>query len=136
MNKKQIGNILYWTALAAVVVYFAYSKGWILADFESITPKQAYAMLRDDDNLTLLDVRTPDEFAQEHIEGAKLIPLQVLGENLSQLQTVKNKKIIVYCHSGNRSVAAARILAKNGFLPLSVQGGISAWKDAGLGVVR
>jgi len=136
MTKKQIGNIAYWIALAAIVTYFAYSKGWILADFESITPKQAYAMLKDDDNITLLDVRTPDEFAQEHIEGAILIPLQTLSENLSQLQSVKEKKMIVYCHSGNRSVAAARILVRNGFIPLSVKGGISEWKNEGLSVVR
>lgn len=84
--------------------------------------------------ITLLDVRTPEEFAPEHIAGATLIPVQVLSENLSKLSNVKDKKIIVYCHSGSRSVAASRILAKNGFVPLNITGGITAWKSQGLNV--
>lgn len=136
MTKKQTINILYWTALAAIAFYFAYSKGWILADFESISPKQAYELLHNDDNVTLLDVRTPGEFSQEHIAGATLIPVQMLSENMPMLANVKDKKIIVYCHSGNRSVAASRILVQNGFVPLNVKGGISGWKSEGFEVVR
>jgi rhodanese-related sulfurtransferase len=136
MRKKQISNILYWIAFSAIAIYFAYTKGWILTDFESITPQQAYTLLQNDTNTTLLDVRTPEEFSQEHIEGATLIPLQSLNENLSQLQSVKEKKIIVYCHSGNRSTAASRILVKNGFVPLNVMGGITAWKSSGLSIVK
>lgn len=136
MTKKQLMNILYWSVLAAIVTYFAYSKGWILTDFESLSPKQAYTLLKNDENVTLLDVRTAKEFSQEHIEGAILIPVQELSENLSKLQSVKEKKIIVYCHSGSRSVAASRILVKNGFVPLNIKGGISEWKSEGLIVVR
>ncbi|MFA6143981.1 MAG: rhodanese-like domain-containing protein [Sulfurimonas sp.] len=136
MTKKQITNILYWAAFSAIAIYFAYSKGWIFTDFESISPKEAYSLLKNDTNVTLLDVRTPEEFSQEHIEGATLIPLQSLNENLSQLQSVKEKKVIVYCHSGTRSVAASRILVKNGFIPLNVTGGITAWKSEGLSVVQ
>ena len=136
MTKKQITNILYWAAFSTITIYFAYSKGWIFTDFESISPKQAYSLLKNDTNVTLLDVRTPEEFSQEHIEGATLIPLQSLNENLSQLQSVKEKKVIVYCHSGTRSVAASRILVKNGFIPLNVTGGITAWKSEGLSVVQ
>lgn len=136
MTKKQITNLLYWIALAGIALYFAYSKGWIFADFESISPKQAYALLKNDETVVLLDVRTPEEFAQEHIEGATLIPVQVLHENLAKLQSVKEKKIIVYCRSGSRSVSASRILVKNGFIPLNVSGGISEWKSEGLSVVR
>ncbi len=135
MPKKQLTTLLYWTALAAAILYFAYFKGWILADFESITPQQARELLQQDDNVTLLDVRTPEEFAQEHIEGATLIPVQVLGENLSKLANVKGKQIIVYCRSGGRSVAASRILTENGFVVLNVKGGIGGWKDEGYPIV-
>lgn len=136
MTKKQIINLLYGILFAAIGLYAAYSKGWILADFESITPKQAYSLLQNNETITLLDVRTPEEFAEGHIEGAILIPVQVLNESLSKLQSAKGTKIIVYCHSGNRSVAASRILVKNGFLPLNVKGGISGWKSEGLSVSR
>lgn len=132
MTKKQITNILYYVAIAGVALYLAYIKGWILSDFESISPKQAYELLQKDPNVALLDVRTPEEYATEHITGATLIPVQVLNENLAMLSDVKAKKIIVYCHSGSRSVAASHILVDNGFTPLNVTGGISAWKSEGL----
>lgn len=135
MGKKQILNLLYWVIFALIALYFAYSKGWILADFESITPQQAKIMLEKDENVFLLDVRSKDEFKKESIDGATLIPLQILSKNLSALEGVKNKKIIVYCHSGNRSVAASRILVKNGFIPLNLKGGITQWKNDGFTVI-
>lgn len=134
MTKKQITNIFYYVAIAGIALYFSYMKGWIFTDFESISPKSAYTLLQSDTNVALLDVRTPEEYASEHITGATLIPVQVLGENLSKLSNIKTKKIIVYCHSGARSVAASRLLAKNGFTPLNVEGGISEWKNQGLTV--
>lgn len=134
MTKKQISNILFYFVVVAIATYLMYAKGWILTNFESISPKQAYTLLKNDTNITLLDVRTPDEFSKEHIEGAMLIPVQELSENLLKLD--KEKKVIVYCHSGMRSVTASRILVKNGFTPLNLTGGITAWKDEGLGVVH
>ncbi len=136
MTKKQLTNLLYWTALAAVALYFVYAKGWILAPFQSVSAKQAHELLQREGNVTLLDVRTPEEFAEGHIEGATLLPLQVLESNLAVLANVKEKKIIVYCRSGSRSVAASRILAENGFVPVNVEGGIHAWESEGLEVVR
>jgi len=122
--KKNFTNILYWIAMAGLVIYFAYTKGWILANFESITAQQAQRLLQDDDNVTLLDVRTIEEFKNGHLRNAKLIPLGELEKNLDKLKSDKNKRIIVYCRSGNRSVSASRILEKHGFVPLNVKGGI------------
>lgn len=136
MTKQNITNTLSWLLLAVVVVYFAYSKGWIFAGFESITPKQAQSILENDKNVFLLDVRTEEEFNQGFINGATLIPVQVLAQNLSKIENVKEKKIIVYCHSGNRSVNASRILVQNGFTPLNVTGGITQWKSEGLPTVQ
>jgi rhodanese-related sulfurtransferase len=136
MTRQQITNILSWILLTGVILYFAYAKGWIFAPFESITPQQAHELLQNDPNVTLLDVRTPEEFAEEHIAEATLIPLQILEENIPKLSNAKETKIIVYCRSGTRSVAASRILTENGFDVLNVKGGINGWKDAGYEVVR
>ncbi|MBV5321148.1 MAG: rhodanese-like domain-containing protein [Sulfuricurvum sp.] len=136
MEKKKVLNIVYWLLFIGLVGIFAYTKGWILTNFESITPKQAQELIKTGENVTIVDVRTPDEFTQEHIEGALLIPLQTLDKNLALIAGVKNQKIIVYCHSGNRSVSASRILAKNGFTPLNLKGGISEWKARGLSVIH
>ena len=121
---KNYINILYWIAMAGLLFWFAYSKGWILANFESIDAKQAIHLLENDDNVTLLDVRTIEEYKSGHLRDATLIPLQVLSENLNKLDQSKHKRIIVYCRTGSRSVSASRILEKNGFTPLNVRGGI------------
>jgi len=136
MEKKQLLNLGYWILFIAILGYLAYSKGWIFSNFESITPKEAQALLQSGEKVTLLDVRTPDEFTKEHIEGAILIPLQTLDKNLALIANVKNQKILVYCHSGSRSVSASRLLADNGFTPLNVSGGITEWKAQGLSVTH
>jgi len=131
MDRNKTTNLIYWMVMAGLVVWFAYTKGWILANFESITPAQAITLLEDDDNVTLLDVRTPQEFKGGHLEGATLIPLSRLEENLDKLNPYKGKKIIVYCRSGNRSIAASRILEQHGFTPLNVKQGIVGLIAAG-----
>lgn len=136
MTKKQFLNTLYWVAFIAVALYFAYSKGWILSNFDSITPAQAQELLKEGDNVVVLDVRTPDEFTQAHIQGAVLMPVQLLSQNLSELDDSKNKKILVYCASGMRSVAASRILSENGFTAINLKGGIGQWKSDGFEVVQ
>lgn len=123
---------LFWIVLVVLGIYVLYSKGFIGANFESVSPKIAYEMIeKDESNLTILDVRTPEEFkADGHLVGAKLIPVNQLAKNLTMLD--KSKKILVYCRSGSRSVQASHILEKNGFTPLNMSGGINAWKSAKL----
>ncbi|RLL54731.1 rhodanese-like domain-containing protein [Mariprofundus sp. EBB-1] len=83
----------------------------------------------------LLDVRTSEEYAEGHIAGATLIPIQVLAERLSEVP--KNKQVYVYCHSGARSARASKLLAKHGFRNIeNIMGGIVAWKDAGYPVEK
>ena len=125
-------NILYWIAMAGLLSYFAYVRGWILTDFESISVKQAHTLLQEENNLTLLDVRSPGEFNRGHIKEALLIPVEVLNDRISQLSNEKNTTIIVYCQTGSRSVRASRILLKHGFTPLNVKGGYAVWKEEGL----
>ncbi len=75
---------------------------------------------------TLLDVRQPKEYEIDHISGAKLIPLPVLGDEIHQFDP--GKPIIVYCAIGGRSRAAAQLLSGKGFKEVySISGGINAW---------
>lgn len=134
MTKKQISNTLYTLAFIALGVYFGYSKGWIGSSVVSISPMKVSKLLENDTNVTLLDVRTPQEFASEHIEGATLIPVSDLEQNLDKLQESKDKKILVYCRSGSRSVTASRILLEHGFSPINMSGGINQWKSENLPV--
>jgi rhodanese-related sulfurtransferase len=136
ISPKKITNILYWLAMGAMVLWFAYTKGWILANFQSIDAKIAITLIENDDNVTLLDVRTIEEYKEGHLRDATLIPVQALSQNLSMLKTRKNKKILVYCRSGNRSISASRILEANGFTPINIKGGILSLQSAGVTVVK
>ena len=136
LSRKQYTNILYWLAMASVFFWLAYSKGWILANFPSIDAKQAIYLLENDDNVTLLDVRTIQEYKEGHLHDATLIPLDALSQNLGMLKQDKNKKILVYCRTGSRSVAASRILEKNGFTPINIKGGIMSLEGAGVDIKK
>jgi len=127
-------DLLYYIAMVGLALWYAYSKGWILADFESIEPKQAVTMLQNDDNVTLLDVRTIPEYKEGHLRDATLIPLDKLENNLNKLP--KEKKILVYCRSGNRSIGASRILKRHGYTPVNIKGGIIGLSKTGVEIVK
>jgi rhodanese-related sulfurtransferase len=90
----------------------------------------ADAAARRDAGAFVLDVRQPEEWQQAHIPGATLIPLTELNQRLNEIP--KDKEIVVYCRSGNRSQAAAQTLIDNGFSGVSsMAGGINQWGAAG-----
>jgi len=136
MNKNRFTNILYWIAMAGILLYFSYTKGWILTNFEFISPKQAQVLIEKDQNVTLLDVRTIEEFKEGHIRGATLIPVSKLEASLDKLKNAKSTQIIVYCRSGSRSVAASRILESHGFTPLNVKTGMIGLLGTDLEIVK
>ncbi len=136
MNQNSYINILYWIAMVGIALYFSYTKGWIFADFKFITAQEAALFIKNEQNITLLDVRTRDEFDTGHIKGATLIPLSKLENRLNELEHAKNTNIIVYCRSGSRSVSASRILKKNGFTPLNVKHGMIGLLGTDLEIVR
>jgi phage shock protein E len=84
-----------------------------------------------------LDVRTPGEFNEGHIEGAKLIDLQS-GNFESEIATLdKSKTYAVYCRSGNRSGQAVKVMSDAGFTNLyNLNGGVIDWANAGLPLVN
>ena len=85
----------------------------------------------------LLDVREPTEYAAIHAPNAKLIPLGEVGMRLKEIEAYKDKPIAVICRSGRRSAKAVALLQEAGFKQVSnVQGGIQAWEQAGLAVIK
>ena len=79
----------------------------------------------------MLDVRAPREREQKRIGGSVGMPLNHLGERLSELPT--DRPILVYCAGGYRSSIAASLLARHGFRQVSeIAGGIAAWEAAKL----
>ena len=78
-------------------------------------------MFKPDSAITLLDVRTPGEFARSHIEGFVNIPLDELRDRIDELDSAK--PVYVICQSGLRSYVACRILVGNGFDAYNFAGG-------------
>ena len=73
--------------------------------------------------IQLLDVRTPSEYRNGHIQGAKNVPLNEIARYAPET----NEIVYVICHSGVRSKMAAKKLKKKGYDVVNVQGGMSAW---------
>ncbi len=80
--------------------------------------------------IALIDVRTPQEYMFEHIEGALLLPMPFVKSD--KLPSQEGKRLVMYCGSGMRSDKVARGCLANGVQPVTqMKGGFGAWKQAG-----
>ena len=107
---------------------FAFATGSVMAqtsvDFQNANVSE-FKKLIGTKGTVLVDVRTPGEFAQGHIEGAINIPLSTVSRKLPELD--KEKTYLVYCRSGARSRRASILLSKAGFKVVNLLGGYLAW---------
>ena len=94
---------------------------------QTITATQAKELMADGGAYILADVRTPQEFEEERIAGAVLMPVDQLRERAEAEWPEKDARIFVYCRSGGRSANAAQTLAEMGFLNVYDLGGILDW---------
>ncbi len=102
--------------------------------YKGVTVAEAIKILEDSETF-LLDVRTSGEYQSGHLANATLIPVQEMEQRLAALPSDKERTILVYCRSGNRSVSAAKILGRQGYKKiLNLKGGILEWTRRGLPV--
>ena len=91
-----------------------------------IEPAQVRGLVSLGGKLTIVDVRTPEEFAQGHLDNAILMPLDTLPNTFSSLP--KTGKLVIYCRSGHRSAKAVQFLIEHGYSnAVSMNGGYIAW---------
>jgi rhodanese-related sulfurtransferase len=91
--------------------------------------------LQERDDVVLIDVREPEEYAAGHITGVRLIPMGEVPSRLNEIPT--DKTVIVTCRSGNRSGQITDFLRRNGFTRVhNMQGGLLAWQEAGYPVEK
>lgn len=122
-----MGKYLVIAALAVVGLFiFCFGGGKSgLVSYEELQAKLAKK-----ENFVLLDVRTPEEFAEGHIGGSVLLPYDEVEQKAAGMLPEKEKAIIVYCRSGRRSAIAADALRGLGYKDVKDFGGISRWKGA------
>ena len=95
--------------------------------YRQINMDEAITMMEEESSYIILDVRTPEEFADKHIPGAINIPNETIStEEIPELPD-KDLLILVYCRSGNRSKQASEKLAALGYTNIVEFGGINDW---------
>ena len=100
------------------------------------TPLQATQMINRGKTV-VLDVRSSEEFAAGHVRDAKNIPLADLTNRIGELDKSKSRTVIVVCQTGARADKAVRQLQAAGFEDAhALEGGLAAWKAAGLPVTK
>jgi rhodanese-related sulfurtransferase len=105
------------------------------ASVELLGPEQAQALVATG-NVQVLDVRTPEEYAERHLADASLIDFYAADftDRIGALD--RDTTYVVYCRSGHRSGQATALMAAKGFTAVNdVDGGIIAWEAAGLPVI-
>ena len=101
--------------------------------YVQISMDEAVAMMEEETDYVILDVRTPEEFAQKHIPGAVNVPNEVIGDDEIAELPDKEQLILVYCRSGNRSKQASEKLAALGYTNVYEFGGINDWTGETVG---
>jgi thioredoxin 1 len=121
-------TLLFYLSVSALLLQISCNQ---TATDASLEP-QAFADKIGLPNTYLLDVRTPGEFEEGHIENA--INIDWNGSTFSEqtMRIDKSKTLLVYCQKGGRSAAAASALRKEGFTVFELKGGLSEWRSEGL----
>ena len=113
------------TLLITLMVWFIYRSFAPVKGIKTITTSELKSELKKNGK-QFIDVRTPNEFQANSINGFKNIPLYELQKRANELS--KEKEVLVICQSGMRSSKASKMLKKLGFKHITnVKGGMSAW---------
>ncbi len=97
-----------------------------------ITPAELAARIESGNAPSVLDVRTPGEYAAGHVPGAVNIPHDELAQRLAELDLPKSSEIVVHCESGRRASQAEAVLVEAGFTRVrDLSGHMAAWREGG-----
>jgi len=99
-----------------------------MAEYKIMSPFEFYEETKKGREFTLLDVRTPEEFAGARMDYAINIPIDQLEERIKAV--TRGKPVLCICRTGARSAVAAEILARNGFDAYNLDGGMVDWNIA------
>jgi len=126
------------TWLSLVTVLLVSCASGLPQQGNKIGVEEAAKWVADNPQVQVLDVRRPDEFKGGHLKEAILV---TWGDKDFERQALaklsKDKPVLVYCRSGRRSTAASEVLTGLGFKQLrNLEGGITAWQEAGKAVTK
>ena len=119
--------------LVMALFFISCKENTTAQEIKVISPEEVYDAVRDNQNLKLVDVRTQDEYGEDHLKTAQNICVtdDDFKEKVAKLD--KNEPIYLYCRSGKRSAKAAQILKEMGFKEIyDMEGGFLNWESQGL----
>lgn len=124
---KGMGTMFFRSSLVGLALVLLGATALYAGTSVNVNATQARTLIRENPDLYILDVRTPQEFFQVRLEGARLIPIDQLQQRVTELP--RTQPILVYCAVGSRSSAVANYLSRLGFEEIyNLYGGISAWQ--------
>ncbi len=119
--RRSISVVLFFALLALSIVFATFA-------YDDISPVEVKQKLDAGEDVFILDVREPAEYAQGYVPTAYLIPRGEIEQRLDEVP--KDKPVIIVCKSGGRSAMASQTLEDNGFDNISnMPGGTMAWID-------
>lgn len=125
-------NWMLWLGVFLIVMWYLSPK---MPASARLSPEQVKQSMAGTPGLQIIDVRTPAEYKDGHIPGARLIPLQELGNRYTEVD--KGKPAILVCRSGSRSAQAYKLLAGQGYDKIQhLEGGLSRWVADGNAIQR
>jgi rhodanese-related sulfurtransferase len=120
---------------AAVLLLSAAACSSDTAEVETVDAPQAVGIIEAGEH-TVIDVRTPAEYAAGHVDGAENIDVTAATFEQQVEKLDKDEEYVVYCQSGNRSASAAATMADLGFTEVVDAGGILSLEAAGAPIVQ
>ena len=127
---SRISNLIFGSAIFLPFL-FSCSRKTLPAGASTILPVDPYAQaIQSDPTACLIDVRTPEEYAEGHIDGAKLLNVMdstAFAVSVDRLSP--DSTYYIYCRSGRRSQKAAALMVKRGLKVVDLKGGFNAWKE-------
>ncbi len=126
-------------SIALIVIVFLIIKMELdrfTSGISQVNPFEAIRQLNDE-QAVVVDVRESKEYSAGHLKDAVHIPLSDFKTRIDELSKFKEKSVIAYCRSGQRSFSACKMLKKAGFEAVSnLQGGIMAWENQNMPVSK
>lgn len=112
-------------------LYFCKDSFVNLNHMKTIALEEWKNRLDEDQNAVVIDVRSKDEFEENHFPGAHQINVQEPNDFMDGIEKLdKNKNYYLYCNSGNRSTLACQVMEFNGLCNVfSLEGGLESWLE-------
>lgn len=104
-------------------------------NLKQLTPQQAVQLINHQ-HANILDIRPNESYRQGHIIDAQSVTVKDLEENNKKIEKYKTKPVIIVCPTGSESQKVAAFMIKHGYNAYSIAGGLRAWNEAQLPLIK